>query len=59
MHTWYVVVGQGNVALGVFGSALWDMAQTCAARVKSQTGFQTQVRTFTGIRPRVGQVIQT
>lgn len=52
--TWHIVIAQGGVILGVFGSALLADAQECARRVEHQTGFPAFVKQVQGERPSVG-----
>lgn len=53
--TWHIVTSQGDVILGVYGSALLSMAQECARRVEHETGLPARVEQVTGERPYVGQ----
>ena len=54
-QSWFVVTGQGNYVLGVYGAALRDMAEAYAERVLSETGFGASIRKVSGERPYVGQ----
>ncbi len=56
--TWHIVYSDGQVILGVFGSALLSKAQECAREVESQTGLAAYVAQVIGKqRPRVGQYV--
>ena len=54
LASWHVVVGQGGVVLGVYGSALLSEAQRCAKGAERMTGFGARVEQAQGMRPRVG-----
>ena len=60
MTFWHVVVGQGDIALGVFGEALLSHVQEYARKVERQTGFATRLvsRAFEK-RPNVGDQIDS
>jgi len=55
MSTWHIVTSQGNVILGVYGSALLAMAQDQARLIERKTGLPAFVNQVTGERPYVGQ----
>ena len=55
MSTWHIVTAQGNVILGVYGSALLSRAQDQARLIERKTGLPAFVSLVAGERPRVGQ----
>jgi len=53
MHTWYVLSNKEGTILGVYGSALEDMARDRGREIASQTGCFVALHTITGNRPSV------
>lgn len=57
MGKWFVVAGApGNIVLGVYGSALRDMAEACVTKVYEETGYRAKIFEYSGARPSVGTV---
>lgn len=56
-NTWLVVTTQGSVVLGMYGSALLEMAQECARKAERETGFPAFVSIVQGAKPSVGQIL--
>lgn len=51
---WHVVVSQGRIILGVYGSELLAMAEEKMKSIEAATGFPAWLEMVVGDRPEVG-----